>query len=78
LFGIFFASPNSFLGVAISLERDSYNFIKTLPFNFKQFIIDKFLVVSLVQHLIPYLVYVILLIFLFKAPLILSLFFLLG
>ena len=78
IFGSFFGSPNSFLGVAISLERENYTFLKTLPIPFKSFLVDKFLLISLVQHSLPVVVYLIMLLFFIKPPLLLTLFFLLG
>ena len=78
IFGVFFGSPNSFLGVAISLERENYTFLKTLPIPFKSFLVDKFLLISLVQHSLPVVVYLLMLLFFLKPPFLLTLFFLLG
>ena len=78
IFGVFFGSPNSFVGVAISLERENYTFLKTLPIHFKSFLVDKFLLICLVQHGLPFAVYLLMLLFFLKPPLILTLFFLLG
>lgn len=78
VFGTFFASPNSFLGVGISLERDNYNFLRSLPIHFKSFILGKFLMLSLAQHSLPFLVYLFMSVFFLKTPLLLALFFLLG
>lgn len=78
IFGFFFGNPNSFLGTAISLERENYTFLKTLPINFKSFLIDKFLLLSLLQHGFPLMVYMILLFFFLKPPLLLTLVFLSG
>lgn len=46
--------------VGISLERDNYTFIKTLPVNFKQFLRTKFWVLYSLQVAIPILAYSIL------------------
>lgn len=77
IFGVLFGSPSSFLGVAISLERENYNFLKTLPMNFKTFLLDKFLLISLLQHGIPIVAYLLVLLF-FKLPFLLSISFLVG
>lgn len=67
IFGVFFGSPNSFVGVAISLERENYTFLKTLPIHFKNFLVNKFLLICLVQHGLPFAVYLLMLLFFFKT-----------
>ncbi|MFC3929015.1 hypothetical protein ACVR05_04260 [Streptococcus caprae] len=76
--GSYFALPTSFLGVGLSLEKENYTFLKTLPVNFKSFVWQKFLVLSGVQHGLPVLVYLLVLTLLFKAPLVLILGFMIG
>ncbi|MFS1663382.1 ABC transporter permease [Streptococcus sp. zg-JUN1979] len=49
--GAIMISPQSFLGVAISLERNNYLFLRSLPLNFKVFIKGKFWTVLAVQIL---------------------------
>ncbi len=73
-----FAGSTTFIGVAMSLEKGNYHFIRSLPINFKQFTIQKFWVVAAVQFVFPTLLYLGLAIFLVKLNLILSLFFAMG
>lgn len=49
-----------FTSVGISLERENYNFIKTLPIDFSRFLKEKFLVLYVIQAGIPALIYTIL------------------
>lgn len=74
LIGMFISSPVSFLGVGMSLERENYYFMKSLPINFREFTIQKFWVLGIAQLLFPVTLYTILSIFLkLKLLLILSL-----
>lgn len=74
MIGMFISSPVSFLGVGMSLERENYYFMKSLPVNFRQFTIQKFWVLGIVQLIFPLTIYTILAIFLkVKLLLILSL-----
>lgn len=67
LFGNMFAGPTTFIGVAMSLEKENYHFIKTLPISFRQFTIQKFFLVAGVQFLPPLVVYFLLAQFVLKA-----------
>ena len=78
IMGNFISSPSSFLGVGISLEKNNYTFLKTLPISFKKFLQQKFYCLILVQISLPFIVYLILGIALLKIPIILLLSFLLG
>lgn len=78
ILGSMFAGATTFIGVAMSLEKENYHFIKTLPINFKQFTIQKFWVVSAVQFLPPALLYLVLAIALLKVNPILALSFTIG
>lgn len=78
LLGSMFAGSTTFIGTAMSLEKENYHFIRTLPINFKQFIIQKFWVIAAVQFLVPTLLYLMLVLFVMKVNMILALFFGLG
>ncbi|MGT2834456.1 ABC transporter permease [Streptococcus hyointestinalis] len=53
LLGLFMTQSASLLGVGLSLEKDNYTYLKTLPFSFKGFIKQKFWVLYGVQVLPP-------------------------
>lgn len=78
LLGSMFAGSTTFIGTAMSLEKENYHFIRTLPINFKQFTIQKFWVIAAVQFLVPTLLYLMLALFVMKINMILALFFGLG
>lgn len=78
IMGNFISSPSSFLGVAISLEKNNYSFIKTLPISFKHFLRQKFYCLILLQISLPILIYFILGVAVLKIPIALLLSFLLG
>ncbi|HEM3178206.1 TPA: permease [Streptococcus suis] len=78
LLGSMFAGATTFLGVAMSLEKENYHFIRTLPLSFKQFTIQKFKVIAFVQFLLPTILYFTLAFVLFKVHLLLSIFFTIG
>ncbi|MGQ7367609.1 permease [Streptococcus suis] len=78
LLGSLFAGSTTFIGTAMSLEKENYHFIRTLPINFKQFTIQKFWVIAAVQFLVPTLLYLMLALFVMKVNMILALFFGLG
>ncbi|HFI0247700.1 TPA: permease, partial [Streptococcus suis] len=78
LLGSMFAGSTTFIGTAMSLEKENYHFIRTLPINFKQFTIQKFWVIAAVQFLVPTLLYLMLALFVMKVNMILALFFGLG
>ncbi|WP_155965623.1 permease [Streptococcus ruminantium] len=78
LLGNLFSGSTTFIGVAMSLEKENYHFIQTLPINFKKFIIQKFWVIVAVQFFLPTLLYFVLAIGLMKLNLILALFFIIG
>ncbi|EHJ55865.1 hypothetical protein HMPREF9318_01302 [Streptococcus urinalis FB127-CNA-2] len=67
--GTMVALPTSLFSVALSLERENYLFLKTLPMNFKGFIRQKFLVFYSLQAGIPILVYFFLGLFILKINL---------
>lgn len=68
--GSLISTPTSFLGVGLSLERENYHFIKTLPVNFKAFVRHKFLTLAALQLVLPLPVYVLLALFMGFHPLI--------
>lgn len=78
LLGSLFAGSTTFIGTAMSLEKENYHFIRTLPINFKQFTIQKFWVIAAVQFLVPTMLYLMLGLFVMKVNMILALFFGLG
>lgn len=78
LLGSMFAGSTTFIGTAMSLEKENYDFIRTLPINFKQFTIQKFWVIAAVQFLVPTMLYLVLALFVMKINMILALFFGLG
>ncbi|MGT2828629.1 ABC transporter permease [Streptococcus hillyeri] len=58
IFGILVGMTSTALTmVGISLERDNYTFIRTLPINFKRFLVTKFWILFAIQAGIPALVY---------------------
>lgn len=72
------ATPSTFLGVGISLEKENYHFIKSLPYPFKKFLTQKFLVLAALQAFVPAMVYLIVGDFLLKLKPLLIFGFLLG
>ncbi|HEM2547521.1 TPA: permease [Streptococcus suis] len=78
LLGSMFAGSTTFIGTAMSLEKENYHFIRTLPINFKQFTIQKFWVIAAVQFLVPTLLYLMLALFVMKVNMVLAIFFGLG
>ncbi|HFR3426181.1 TPA: permease [Streptococcus suis] len=78
LLGSMFAGATTFIGTAMSLEKENYHFIRTLPINFKQFTIQKFWVIAAVQFILPTLLYLALALFVLKVNAVLTLFFGLG
>ncbi|HFI0419900.1 TPA: permease [Streptococcus suis] len=78
LLGSMFAGATTFIGTAMSLEKENYHFIRTLPINFKQFTIQKFWVIAAVQFILPTLLYLVLALFVLKVNAVLTLFFGLG
>ncbi|HFH9839207.1 TPA: permease [Streptococcus suis] len=78
LLGSMFAGATTFIGTAMSLEKENYHFIRTLPINFKQFIIQKFWVIAAVQFIVPTLIYLVVALFVLKVNITLTLFFVLG
>ncbi|TQE46530.1 permease [Streptococcus suis] len=78
LLGSLFAGSTTFIGVAMSLEKENYHFIRTLPISFKKFIIQKFWVLAAVQFALPTLLYFALALGFMKVKLILAVFFTVG
>ncbi|HFH9946100.1 TPA: permease [Streptococcus suis] len=78
LLGNMFAGATTFIGTAMSLEKENYHFIRTLPINFKQFTIQKFWVIAAVQFIFPTLLYLALALFVMRVNAVLTLFFGLG
>ena len=78
LVGSMLATPTSFLAVAISLEKENYNFLKTLPISFKKFLVGKFLILLVAQLALPLAIYLFAGLFFLKANVLLVLSFLLG
>ncbi|MBJ8325493.1 ABC transporter permease [Streptococcus pacificus] len=78
ILGNFTSSPSSFIGVAMSLERENFHFIKTLPLSFSFFLKQKFYSLLLLQLSIPLIVYTIVAFVFLHIPIMLYLFFLMG
>ncbi|HEL0022931.1 TPA: ABC transporter permease [Streptococcus equi subsp. zooepidemicus] len=57
LLGSICTVPTSFVGVGISLEKDNFTFIKTLPISLKGFLLNKFRLLIGLQILAPLVVY---------------------
>lgn len=72
--GSLIATPTSFLGVGMSLERENYHFIRTLPISFRGFIQQKFWVLAFAQLFLPSLVYTALGLVLKCHPIIIAIF----
>ncbi len=53
VFGIFFIPSSSFVGVGISLERENYYYLKSLPINFYEFLKGKFILFIFIQMAVP-------------------------
>lgn len=53
------AMPTTLLGVGISLEKENYNFLRSLPLNFKDFLVQKFVVLAGLEVLLPTCVYLV-------------------
>ncbi|KHD45476.1 ABC transporter permease [Streptococcus hongkongensis] len=71
-------SQTTFLGVAISLEKENFIFIKALPFNMKQFLMQKFMVLYVLQVSLPIVFYIIFSSLVLKVNLLMTLMFVLG
>ncbi|KPJ22535.1 hypothetical protein [Streptococcus phocae] len=72
------APPTSFIGVGISLERDNFTFIKSLPIKLKTFLIEKFCLLIGLQLMVPLVLYLILGTFVLHSHPLLTLAFCLG
>ncbi|MGT2935242.1 ABC transporter permease [Streptococcus castoreus] len=72
------AAPTSFVGVGISLEKENFIFIKSLPIKLKTFLLKKFRLLLLLQLIVPLVVYLGLGIFILKVHLLLVVAFCLG
>ncbi|HEP1944377.1 TPA: ABC transporter permease [Streptococcus pyogenes] len=57
--GIMCATPTSFIGVGISLEKDNFTFIKSLPITLKKFLLDKFCLLVGLQLIVPMVIYLV-------------------
>ncbi|MGT2934074.1 ABC transporter permease [Streptococcus catagoni] len=71
-------SPSTFVGVATSLEKENFIYLKSLPFSMERFLKEKFLLFIALQTIGPALLYSLLLIFVLKLALIPTLSFLIG
>lgn len=67
LLGFIFYSSGSFSGVAISVDYKNYEFLKTLPINMRQYVLNKLLLSSLLQIAIGTVIFVIFMIMLKPA-----------
>ena len=72
------AMPTTLLGVGISLEKENYNFLRSLPLNFKAFLVQKFVVLAGLQALVPAVIYLVVGLFLVHLNVFLMLAFLVG
>lgn len=70
-------SATSIIGVIISLDRENFMYLKSLPFSMKNYLKQKFLFAFIVETLIP-LILGIVFIFIAKLPLLLGVLFLAG
>ncbi|WMB29294.1 ABC transporter permease [Streptococcus didelphis] len=81
-FGIIIASmcvsPSSFVGVGISVEKDNFIFLKSLPIVFTKFLKEKFYFLLFLQVLIPIIFYTIFLLLVIKVRLVLAIAFVIG
>ncbi|VHH13115.1 ABC transporter permease [Streptococcus pyogenes] len=57
--GVMCATPTSFIGVGISLEKDNFTFIKSLPITLKKFLMDKFCLLVGLQLIGPMVIYLV-------------------
>lgn len=57
ILAIFGTTPSTFLGVGISLEKENFTYLKTLPISLKSFIKEKYLVLYACQAVLPLIVY---------------------
>lgn len=71
-------TPTSFMGVGISLEKENYTFLKTLPISFKTFLKQKFYYLLAVQAGFLVIIYLIIGLFLLNIPIILLISFIIG
>ncbi|EHI68919.1 putative membrane protein [Streptococcus ictaluri 707-05] len=78
LLGSMCALPTTFVGVGISLEKDNFIFIKSLPISLKAFLIGKYRLLVTLQLIVPLILYTVLGFFVLKLDPILTLSFLLG
>lgn len=72
------AMPTTLLGVGISLEKENYNFLRSLPLNFKAFLVQKFVVLAGLQALVPACVYLVVGLVFLQLNVLLMLAFLVG
>ncbi|WP_077707085.1 ABC transporter permease [Streptococcus pyogenes] len=57
--GVMCTTPTSFIGVGISLEKDNFTFIKSLPITLKKFLMDKFCLLVGLQLIVPMVIYLV-------------------
>ncbi|BAM61681.1 ABC transporter permease protein [Streptococcus dysgalactiae subsp. equisimilis RE378] len=76
--GIMCATPTSFIGVGISLEKDNFTFIKSLPITLKKFLLDKFCLLVGLQLIVPMVIYLVLGLFVLHLHPLLTIAFCLG
>lgn len=58
--------PTSIIGVAVSLEKDNFTFLKSLPISLRTFLLEKFLLLIGLQALFPILAYTVVSLFILK------------
>lgn len=78
ILGVMATGPATFLGVGISLEKENFTFIKALPLNMKNFLLDKYTFLYLAQVSVPFLFYFVLCFFVLKLDTLISLMFIFG
>ncbi|QCK40183.1 ABC transporter permease [Streptococcus pyogenes] len=76
--GVMCATPTSFIGVGISLEKDNFTFIKSLPITLKKFLMDKFCLLVGLQLIVPMVIYLVFGLFVLHLHPLLTLAFCLG
>ncbi|MEN4358816.1 ABC transporter permease, partial [Streptococcus pyogenes] len=76
--GVMCATPTSFIGVGISLEKDNFTFIKSLPITLKKFLLDKFCLLVGLQLIVPMVIYLVFGLFVLHLHPLLTLAFCLG
>ncbi|AJG26515.1 hypothetical protein CTW00_00113 [Streptococcus iniae] len=70
--------PTSVIGVAVSLEKENFIYLKSLPISLKTFLGEKFLVLIFLQSIFPIMAYALLSLVVLKLSLVLTMTLILG